>query len=274
MNRRATAVAGLFYPEDPAALADLVARLVPSLPSTPRLALLAPHAGYVYSGALAGRLFAMTEVPAHVVVLAPNHTGRGARAALTTRGVFALPGDEVAIDEELGARLLGCAGLVEDATAHVGEHAIEVELPLLRARRPDFKLTPIVLGPLTAGECVALGEALVNVSRDLGLEPGGGGDRGLLVVASSDMNHYLPEARTRELDGLALEPLLALDPERLHHTVSARRLTMCGVMPATVMLAYARSLGARAAELIGYATSGDAFGERERVVGYAAVAVS
>src|SRR5712692_7006751 len=99
MNRRATAVAGLFYPEDPAELAELVTRLVPALPSTPRLALLAPHAGYVYSGALAGRLFAMTEVPAHVVVLAPNHTGRGARAALWARGVFALPGGDVTVDE-------------------------------------------------------------------------------------------------------------------------------------------------------------------------------
>jgi AmmeMemoRadiSam system protein B len=259
---RAPAVAGRFYPGDAVELDALVRRLTVGAPAH-HLGVLAPHAGYVYSGGVAGAVFGATAIPVRVVVLAPNHTGRGAMAALWPRGAFALPGGAVAVDEELGARLLGRVGIVEDRRAHQLEHALEVELPFLRALRASVRVTPLVLGPLDAEECVAVGELL---ARAIGAED-------ILVVASSDMNHYLADDVTRVRDRAALAPLLALDPERLHRVVRDEDHSMCGVVPATVMLACARARGARSARLVAYATSGDAFGDRERVVGYAGVVV-
>jgi AmmeMemoRadiSam system protein B len=123
----------------------------------------------------------------------------------------------------------------------------------------------VILGGLDGDECVAFGRALARVVSAL--------DDEVLVVASSDMSHYLPDDVTRELDQRALEPLCACDPERLYDVVEREGITMCGILPATAMLSYARERGARRGELVAYGTSGDAFGDRTRVVGYAAVAV-
>lgn len=270
LDVRPTAVAGTFYPDDPARLDREVAGLLaPSQRRGPqvaraRLGVVAPHAGYVYSGGVAGAVYAATVVPDDVVVLAPNHTGRGRRRALWARGAFALPGGEVPVDEPLARKLLadGAADLADDREAHLREHALEVQLPFLRARNPRLRVVPVVLGPLDAAACVSLGEAL---ARDL--------PDGALVVASSDMSHYLDDAATRVIDRRAIDRLLALDPEGLHATVEREGITMCGYVPATVMLAFARARGATAAMLVDYATSGDAFGDRARVVGYAGVVV-
>jgi AmmeMemoRadiSam system protein B len=179
-------------------------------------------------------------------------------------GRFCLPGGDVPIDEELaGAVLAEVPGAEPDREAHRFEHAIEVELPFLRARQPRVRLVPIVLAGLSEADAVALGEGLHRAA----LRAGGG----VLVVASSDMSHYLPDDVARRVDRMALEPLLAFDPGGLYRTVRAHEISMCGFIPATAALAYARLAGARAPELIAYATSGDASGDRERVVGYAGV---
>src|SRR6266542_2012370 len=185
LDVRQPAVSGRFYPGAADALKSEVARCLGDAGSgRHHLGVLAPHAGYVYSGAIAGRIFADTTVPRRVVVLAPNHTGRGARAAVWDHGAFALPGDRVPIDEELCERLLGSgAGFEADHEAHRYEHALEVELPFIRARRPDAVLTPIILGGLDGAECAAIGGALAEAVAQLGEE--------VLVVASSDMSHYL-----------------------------------------------------------------------------------
>lgn len=265
---RAPAVAGRFYPANAATLDRDVKRYLQASGRAPRrhLAVMAPHAGYVYSGAVAGAVFADTEVPARVVVLAPNHTGRGRPGALWPAGAFLLPGGEVPVDGELCELLLaGCDRLEIDREAHRHEHALEVELPFLRARRPDVKVTPVILGGLDGDACVAIGEALARVGGALGEE--------VLVVASSDMSHYLPDGEARRIDRRALEPLLQLDPEGLYRRVRDEDISMCGILPATAMLAYARARGATRAELLAYATSADAFGDTSSVVGYAGVTV-
>ena len=265
---RAPAVAGRFYPGDPGACAEEVARLLGGRAEGRRaLGVVSPHAGWVYSGALAGKTFAQVAVPARVVVLSPNHTGMGSAVSLIAAGAFELPGGDVAIDEELAAVLLAeVPGAREDARAHAREHAIEVELPFLRARRADVRFVPVVLGGLDGDEAVAVGRGLARALTRAG------GD--VLVVASSDMSHYLPDRLTRERDRPALERILALDPEGLYEVVRRDDISMCGILPVTAMLACARDHGAARAELVGYATSGDAFGERERVVGYAGVVVT
>ena len=261
---RPPAVAGLFYPEDAEELRRTVAAFVgPANAARPRLGVVAPHGGYVYSGKVAGKVYATTEVPERVVVLAPNHTGRGEERALWARGALAVPGGSVPVDEQLAAWLLDAHMASDDQEAHRREHALEVQLPFLLARRPTIRVTPLVLGRLDYDECQALGEALAAVAPP-----------GTLVVASSDMNHYLDDQTTRVRDRLALAPLLALDARGLYETVERERISMCGFIPTTVMLAYARARGAQSAELVDYATSGDAFGERNRVVGYAGVVVN
>lgn len=267
LDVRQPAVSGRFYPARADELRAEVVRFLGAATGGKRhIGVVAPHAGYVYSGPIAGKIFADTIVPRRVVVLAPNHTGRGARAAVWARGAFALPGDQVPVDEELCTRLLEArVGLVEDHEAHRFEHALEVELPFLRARRPDAMVTPVILGGLDGAECVALGRVLAEVVGAL--------DEEVLVVASSDMSHYLPDEVTRRIDRHAIEPMLACDPARLYDVVEGEEISMCGVLPATVLLSYARQRGATRGTLVAYGTSADAFGDTERVVGYAGIAI-
>lgn len=267
---RDPAVAGFFYPGEPEAVAAQIAHLMPAdaaAAPVPAIAAVCPHAGWRYSGALAARLLGGLVVPERVVVLAPNHTGRGPRASIWDSGAWRLPGQIIPVDEPFCRALRAASPLLEpDQDAHLEEHAIEVLLPLLAARQPNLRLCPIVLGGLAFAECQALGEAL---SRVITGEPAP-----TLIVASSDMNHYLPDDETRALDALALAPLTALDAPGLFQTVRAHGITMCGYLPTTVAMIAARALGATRADLVGYATSADAGGDRERVVGYAAVRIS
>jgi MEMO1 family protein len=267
---RRPAVAGRFYPGDPADLDRAVRAFLDGGkdgPPRPALGVMAPHAGYVYSGGVAGQVFSRVEVPARVVVLCPNHTGRGTPVSVVTEGAFRIPGADVPIDTDLARAILDEVPAARaDRAAHRDEHAIEVELPFLLARRADVAIVPIVLSGLGEAETVRLGVGLYRaIAR-------AGGDA--LLVASSDMSHYLPDAEAREVDARALEPLLSFDPAGLYRTVREHDISMCGFIPATAMLAYCREAGAGRPELVGYATSGDAFGDRDRVVGYAGVVVA
>jgi AmmeMemoRadiSam system protein B len=277
---RAPAVAGRFYPGEPEQLARDVAALMGTSagtsapsgaagpddhagPASPALGLLAPHAGYVYSGAVAGATYARVEVPERAVVLCPNHTGLGARVALWPGGGWATPLGRVPIDPDLTAALRACPLVEDDRAAHLREHALEVQLPFLMTRRPGVAIAALCLGPLSAGEALELGRALAAAVRAYPA----------LLVASSDMSHYVSAEEAREKDMLALGRLLALDARGLHDTVRREDISMCGFVPATVMLAAALELGAREAVLVRYANSGDVTGDRRSVVGYAGAIV-
>lgn len=265
---RMPAVAGQFYAADPGQLGRDVQRFLAAGADTPRraLAVMAPHAGLVYSGGVAGQVFAAVDIPERVIILCPNHTGRGARVAVITEGAFRIPGADVPIDTELAAAILArVPGAVPDREAHRDEHAIEVELPFLLARQPNLRIVPIVLGGLREPDVIALGESLHDVVASI--------DEPVLLVASSDMSHYLPDDEARTVDHQALEPLLAGDPSALYRTITDHDISMCGYLPATAMLAYARRANSKPPELIAYATSGDAFDDRDRVVGYAGVLI-
>ncbi len=258
-------MAGRFYPGERDRLALEVAALIgrPPDPALPAIGVLAPHAGYVYSGAVAGATYARVGVPARAIVLCPNHTGRGANASLWPDGAWRTPLGRVPIDPELTEGLRACPLVEDDRAAHLGEHALEVQLPFLQARRPDVSIAALCLGSLDASECEALGRVVAEVVKA----------RPALIVASSDMSHYLPAELAREKDERALARLLALDWRGMHELVHREGISMCGVIPATVMLAAARELGARTAELVRYANSGDVSGDRRSVVGYAGAIV-
>jgi AmmeMemoRadiSam system protein B len=264
---RHPAVAGRFYPKDrDTLLKDVESYLPPQAHPAPALGCVAPHAGYIYSGAVAGAVFANLNLPQRVIVLCPNHTGRGRPLAIMSSGGWETPLGLAPIDSPLADALKKQFPLLaEDDAAHRSEHAIEVELPFLQSRRPDFTFVPIALGTGQFDVLEKLGEAVAEVVRAQG-EP-------ILIVASSDMNHYENDAVTRIKDHKAIERMLGLDARGLFDVVLKEDISMCGFGPAVVMLTASKRLGATSAELILYATSGDVSGDREMVVGYAGLVV-
>ena len=264
---RVPAVAGRFYPADPKVLrGEVTSYLSPQQPRVRAIACLAPHAGYMYSGQVAGAVFSRVEIPERCIVLCPNHTGRGHPLAIMDEGEWQTPLGNVAIDSELAKTLLGSfPALASDSAAHQAEHAIEVELPFLQVVRPDVKFVPIAVGTSRLLLLEQLGEAITETIQNKS-EP-------VLIIASSDMNHYEDDATTRVKDWKAIDKILALDPQGLYETVINESISMCGFAPAVAMLTAAKKLAARKADLVQYATSGDANGERDLVVGYAGIAV-
>jgi AmmeMemoRadiSam system protein B len=269
---RHPAVAGRFYPGDPDDLrmeAQGYLSQANSMKQVPLRALgcIAPHAGYMYSGHVAGAVFARLEVPQRCIVLCPNHTGMGRALAVMSEGGWQTPLGDVPIATDLAAALKArFPALQEDAAAHRAEHAAEVELPFLLLRQPELRFVPIAVGTGQFEMLEQLGKALADVVAAQ-KEP-------ILMVASSDMNHYESDVVTRAKDHRAIERILTLDPRGLFDVVTQEDISMCGYGPAVVMLTAARGLGAKSAELVKYATSGDISGNREMVVGYAGVVVA
>jgi hypothetical protein len=258
---REPAVAGAFYPGAASALEEDLHRLLTVEEDRHQmLACIAPHAGYVYSGGVAGAVFGHLDVPKIVVVLGPNHTGSGAPVAVAPR--WRTPLGDVPIAAKLGQRLVDRAyAATYDPRAHWREHSLEVQLPFLLARRPDVEVLPVCLAHLRYEDCLELGRTLARAINDFA-EPVG-------IVASSDMSHYLPDDEARRLDRLAIDAALGRDPSDLYETVHRHGITMCGVVPAAVAMVAANVLGATAAHLVAYTTSGEVSGDLGAVVGYA-----
>ena len=269
---RHPAVAGRFYPGDPddlraEALGYLSQASGANQAAMRAVGCIAPHAGYIYSGHVAGAVFARVEVPRRCIVLCPNHTGMGRAVAVMSDGAWQTPLGDVPIDAELaGALKRRFPVLQEDSAAHRAEHAAEVELPFLLLRQPELRFVPIALGTSQFEVLEQLGKALGDVVAAQ-KDP-------VLIVASSDMNHYESDAVTRVKDHRAIEQILRLDSRGLFDVVTQQDISMCGFGPAVAMLTAARQLGAKSAELVKYATSGDISGDRDMVVGYAGVVVS
>jgi hypothetical protein len=268
MPVRQPAFAGLFYDSRPEELERHVRRLLPA-DVTPAQAIgaVVPHAGYVYSGPVAGAVYARLRLPAAAVVLCPNHTGLGAGAALDPSDAWRTPLGDVPLARRLADRLLELApSLEEDAEAHRREHSLEVQLPFLRYLRPDVALVPICLGEPSLPLCREVGEALAELASGEAERP--------VLLASSDMNHYEPRRVGRKKDDMALARIEELDAEGLFHTVRTESISMCGFLPATALLYAARALGARRAEVVARRDSGDETGDDSTVVGYAGVVIT
>ena len=265
---REPAVAGRFYPANQRQLrADLESYLSPRSEHVSAIGCLVPHAGYMYSGQVAGAVFSRLAIPERCVVMCPNHTGRGHPLAIMKEGAWRTPLGDVAIDTDLAERLMeNFPALTEDSAAHRYEHAIEVELPFLQLSRPGVKFVPIAIGTAQLVILMELGEAIAKALRQQNSQ--------VLMVASSDMNHYENDPTTRVKDRKAIEKILAIDAPGLYETVINESISMCGFGPTVAMLSAASRLGAKKAELVQYATSGDVSGDRDMVVGYAGVIVS
>lgn len=266
MSVRAPAVAGSFYEGRPGDLEREVRSLLPpELPKGRAFGAVVPHAGYIYSGGVAGAVYARLEIPATVVIVCPNHTGRGAPAAIDPSEAWRTPLGDVPVNARISARLRELASsLRPDREAHRREHSLEVQLPFLQALRPDVELVPVCLGQPSLALCRELGEALARLCREEAEPP--------LLLASSDMNHYESRRVGRAKDDQALARIAALDPEGLFRTVLSEEISMCGFLPATALLFAANASGAgRKATVVARADSGDQTGDVSSVVGYAGV---
>jgi AmmeMemoRadiSam system protein B len=220
----------------------------------------------MYSGQVAGTVYARLSVPQRVIVMCPNHTGLGQPLSINTQGSWETPLGRVGVDTDLANALLQqFPPLREDAEAHRKEHAIEVQLPFLQARRAQVTFVPIALGTGHYDSLAGLGEALAEVIAAQ--------NDSVLIIASSDMNHYESDSVTRIKDRKAIDRILQLDARGLYDTVFNEDISMCGFGPTVAMLTAAKKLGADKAELLKYATSGDVSGDRDMVVGYAGIVV-
>ena len=278
---RTPAVAGRFYPgraED--LLREVREFTTPS--KTPietgridAIGCVAPHAGYIYSGGVAGAVYSRLKIPERCVILCPNHTGKGRPLAIMANTTWQTPLGEVAADADMAARLLRrFPELQEDSAAHRAEHAIEVQLPFLQASRPELKIVPIAIGTSDFDVLRGLGETLADVIADHHEEDQKTERQAkVLIIASSDMNHYESDTITRIKDHKAIERVLAMDARGLWEVVLNEDISMCGFGPTVVMLTAAKLLGATSATLLKYATSGDVSGDYESVVGYAGIIV-
>ena len=259
---RSPAVAGQFYFQEREKLRSQISDLLEISPvSLVVSGVVVPHAGYSYSGRIAGKVYGRIHIPERVILLGPNHTGRGKRAAIMSGGEWETPLGRVAVDSGLAEKLLvSCSLLEEDAEAHRGEHSLEVQLPFLSYLHPGVRIVPVALKRLLLEECLQMGQDIGRVVKHW---PGT-----VLLVASTDLTHYQPRARARENDRLAIDQMLAVNPEDLYQTVAAHQISMCGVIPTTVVLAVCRELGVKQAQLIAYGDSGEINQDTKRVVGY------
>lgn len=263
---RQPAVAHRFYEGDPTKLRQDLSRLIPDRSDKIEAkAVLSPHAGYVYSGGVAGETFARIRIPETVVLLGPNHHGQGRPLAVGTQD-WEMPLGQVPLARDLAEALVRTSSLfTADDTAHRYEHSLEVQVPFLQYFEETLHILPISVSQLSLQQCRQAAQELAQVIQS--------SDRSVLLVASTDMTHYLSRTQASRQDHLALDHILQLDAAGLYETVLSRRISMCGVIPTTITLLTVAELGAKQAELVRYTDSGEVSGDTEQVVGYAGVII-
>ncbi len=291
MIKRNPAVAGLFYPKEPEELEKTVEALLKTGDANDGMkneedkgeesreekkkngkekeknvfGVISPHAGYIYSGKIAGKVFSQVVVPRNVVILCPNHTGYGAHVSLFPKGMWLFPGFSVKISDAINDFLSRYDIFEEDTGAHFREHSAEVIVPFLYFKNRSVEISVVCIRTLELDILKKIGECLHNLKKEIGKD--------LLIVASSDMNHYEPDDISRKKDKIAIDRIANIDPDGLLEVVLERNITMCGVAPATSLLTSAKLHGIKKAELVAYGNSAEVSGDYSSVVGYAGIII-
>lgn len=268
---RKPAVAGYFYPAERHSVLELI-NSFGAANDNPKKAfgVVAPHAGYIYSGKAAAKVYASVIFTQSIILIGPNHgSGRIAdspTAAIMSSGTWESPLGDVPVDEDLAKCLLSETPLLEDAPrAHETEHSLEVQIPFLLKERKDIRIVPIILARTTKGQIIELAEGIYNGIRKSGKE--------VALVASTDFSHYIPHKKAEVLDRKAIDKIIAMDAQGLVDVVLANHISMCGVFATAVVMEVCKRLGATHGELLDYRTSGDASGDYDSVVGYGGLAI-
>ena len=275
---RNPAVAGQFYHNDPVILHDQISALVDSnAKRSDALGVMSPHAGYMYSGKVAGSVMSRVNPADTFIILGPNHTGMGADFSILRDGIWKMPFGEVRVDSILAKEILVNSRVLEiDPMAHQNEHSIEVQIPFLQYFGREFEIVPITIRHyMPDGNfldiCKELGHAIAGVIKNI-KNP----KMKVTIVASSDLTHYETQESAKRKDKAALDAILEMNPEKLFETINEQEISMCGFGPVAVMLYACRELGrGRSAntELVKYMTSGDITGDYSQVVGYGGVLI-
>ena len=277
-NRRAPAVAGIFYPSDAFELYQLIElsfkeqRFGPGhLPPSEEVSrqriygIVSPHAGYVYSGAVAANGYYETSSMNfdRIVMIGPNHYGIGTGLATVRNVIWETPLGEVEVDSELASQIAENSGILDfDELAHSRDHCLEVQLPFLQYfKKNQFKIVPIIMimqDKVTASE---IGESIASSTRNLNT----------LLIASSDFTHYEPNDEAHRKDDELIKAILSLDISNFYTTFERLNVSACGYGAIASIMTAAKALGATKGELLRYATSGDVMGDTNNVVGYASI---
>jgi AmmeMemoRadiSam system protein B len=264
---RKPAVAGQFYPSSKEQLLKQIDQLVDKKAKKKNIiGCVLPHAGYIYSGAVAGETVSEINIPDNVLLIGPNHTGIGEPLSLMKEGIWQTPLGEVSINKELAEGLLkNSKYLKEDLRAHTFEHSLEVQLPFLQYFKADFKIIPIIAAQVDLKTYKQIGGEIALTLEKLNLK------NQTLLLASSDMTHYEPDKIARKKDNEAIQAILELDEDKLFQKVTDLDISMCGYVPTIIIMTAAKQLGAKKANLVKYQTSGDTSGDYSSVVGYAGI---
>ncbi len=267
MVKRIPAVAGQFYQASHSALEHEVEQLVVKEATRESvIGAVSPHAGLIYSGSVAGSVYSKIKFPDTFILLGPNHTGLGAPFSIMAEGEWEIPTNTFTIDHSLASRILDSNNIIqEESSAHLYEHSLEVQLPFIAYFSKNVQIVPITVMNATLDECKLVGESLAGVIKE--------SEKCIVIIASSDMSHYISDKEARFKDNLAIGTILSLNPQGLYDIIKKENITMCGYIPAAIMLYAAVSLGAVSAELIKYATSAETSGDYDHVVGYAGIIV-
>lgn len=266
-KEREPAYAGQFYPGNP----DSLRRTVRSFIQKPdtlleAMAVVVPHAGYIYSGSVTGRVLSAVRLPPRIILLGPNHSGLGKALALSPDEAWNTPLGTISIDSELNRNLLdACPELTEDDAAHLREHSLEVQIPFIQMLRPDCTISAICIGTSDYATLESLGHAMAGVIRSM--------DERVLLLSSSDMTHYESADAAARKDKLAINRILEIDPPGLYRTVIEKEITMCGYGPTVSVLVACLDLGASGGRLIEYTNSGETSGDYHSVVAYGGIAI-
>jgi hypothetical protein len=270
MLTRKPVCAGTWYPETRDLIEGYIDKKVKPKDRVTAVACVCPHAGWLYSGKVAGSVYSTIDVARYdtFVLIGPNHTGHGAGAGIFPEGEWQMPLGKVPVDDEMVKAIIQFSEFIEpDTRCHANEHCLEVQIPFIQYFRPDAKIVPIIMMHDSFDVCADIANAITSAVKQFKDK------KRVLIVASSDMTHYESRALAEEKDKMAINEILKLDAQCLIKTVVTNGITMCGVFPVATVIMAAEHLGAEEASLVSYATSGGVTGDYSSVVGYAGLII-
>jgi AmmeMemoRadiSam system protein B len=266
--KRKPSVAGYFYPSDPGALRDALEDMVdPQAEKKMAIAVISPHAGYVYSGKVTGSVLSSVVLPENFIIMGPNHQDVSIGISIMRQGIWETPLGDAEVNASLASLIMEQSETVKDnAKSHSQEHSLEVQVPFIQYLKKNISFVPISIAHFVTYEDLAeLGKALGEAIRQY--------DQEVLIISSTDMSHYVSQEMAKKKDFMAIEKILDLDAHGLYEVVKKENISMCGFQPTTAAIVAAKELNAKKAELIRYQTSGDVSGDYLRVVGYAGIRI-
>lgn len=266
---RKPVVSGYFYPETKNALIAELNKYVSAQDKKEKIiSAICPHAGYIYSGKTAGKVYERINIPETAIIIGPNHHGYGEPYAVDDSDLWETPLGRVSVNKNLAKEILDKSKYLQtDSVAHRQEHSLEVQLPFLQFINPDVEIVPILISSYyNSNPWYEIGYAIALALQQCKQQA--------IIISSSDFTHYEPAHQARQKDMYAIEAIVNLNPDEFLKRVSEYDISICGFAPIVSALAAAKILEAKKAILVDYSNSGEVSGDFQQVVGYAGIIIS